>query len=179
MRKRSNRNLLPYLVLNIIVSAATTLGVLFAWDALRDRDLPPPVSASEGSLQGGTAQPDPSQPAPSPSPTIPPDLTVIQISGVVGAGDINQEMVTLRRVGDGDLHMAGWQLMDESGTVYLFPQSPELVLFKDGAVQVYTQGGTDTATEVYWNRAQPVWEPNERIVLLDALGVERASYRVP
>jgi hypothetical protein len=187
-RTRSNRALLFYLILNIIVSAAVTLGVLFAWETLRGRSLPalpPEAGVVGGASEDVPAAADPTQAAPAAAATRtlpPPDLAVIEITGVFGAGDLNQEVVHLRRVGDaelGELYMAGWQLMDEGGNVYTFPSSPALVLYKDGGVQVFTRGGTDTATEIYWNRTDTVWEPTELITLLDSQGNVRATYRVP
>ena len=55
---------------------------------------------------------------------------------------------------------------------YTFPSQPELTLYKDGAVQVYTRAGTDTVTEVYWNRAEAAWRSGELIRLVDAQGIE-------
>lgn len=189
-RTRSNRALLNYLLLNILVSAATTLLVLFAWDFIRQRDLPRPIDglaqtpaagqvlANAGTtvLPGGVN----ATPAPADTTALPPlDVPVIEILRVAGVGDINQEVLTLRRVGDGDLHMAGWRLYDEGGNTFTFPQSPELVLFKDGGVQVFSKGGSDTATEIYWNLSTPVWEPTELVTLADSQGNVRATYRVP
>ena len=189
-RTRSNRALLNYLLLNILVSAATTLLVLFAWDFFRQRDLPRPIdglaqtaaagqvlaNAGTAVLPGGVN----ATLAPGDSTALPPlDVTVIEILRVAGVGDINQEVLTIRRVGDGDLHMAGWRLYDEGGNTFTFPQSPELVLFKDGGVQVFSQGGRDTATEIYWNLSTPVWESTELVTLADSQGNVRATYRVP
>jgi hypothetical protein len=53
------------------------------------------------------------------------------------------------------------------------------VLYKDGAVQVFSKAGEDTVTAVYWNRSSPAWRSGENIVLLDEAGSERARYRIP
>ena len=185
-RTRSNRALLLYLLLNIVVSAAATLAVLYVWDAYQKRDLPPPVDGL--GLGGGfvietAASPTAGAVEALPPETLPelppPDVPVIEIVRATGIGDVNFEALTLRRVGEGDLYMAGWQLFDEGGNTYTFPSSPELVLYKDGGVQIYTRGGTDTATEIYWNRSAPVYEPTELITLVDPAGNIRATYRVP
>lgn len=190
-RTRSNRSLLTYLLLNVLVSAATTLVVLFAWDYFRDRDLAQPpdgvalMTPVVNTVSAGASATNPVPAATSESqagsgPTLPPlDVPVIEILRVAGVGDINQEVITLRRVGEGDVHMAGWRLFDEGGNSYTFPESPELILFKDGGVQVYSKGGTDTATEIYWNRSDPVWEATELVTLEDSQGNLRATYRVP
>ena len=201
-RSRSNRSLGFYLVLNMLVSAATTLAVLFAWDYFTGRDLPesiaglaasPPAvaaaaesGAAEASaptaaaVQPGTESTPPAQGAEAaPAALPPPDVEVIQITLVAGAGDMDQEVLTLRRVGEGDLFMAGWKLYDENGNTYIFPTSPELVLFAGGAVRFYSKGGTDTATEIYWNRTEPAYQSTELITLEDPQGNVRATYRVP
>ena len=177
--KRRNA-LILYLVLNVIVSAATTLTVLTLWDRARQRDLPTgDLPTSAGVVQAA----DVTQPAPvtpQPTETLPPvDQPVIQIVSVVGAGDLEYEVVILKRLGDGNLRMAGWRLEPDGGARYVFPEQPELVLYKDGAVQVYTKTGADTAAEVYWNRPEPAWKPGDTIRVIDAQGNERAIYRVP
>ena len=175
--KRRRNNLLLYLILNILVSAGTTLAVLYVWDYLRPPIVPPPpVGAVEEPVQAATQEP----PAPVPTTTPPPaGEAVIEIPSVIGVGDLAQEVVVLRRVGEGNLLMTGWRLEGERGQSYVFPAQPELVLFKDGAVQVFTRSGDDTATEVYWDRAEPAWRSGETIRLLDTLGTERASYPIP
>lgn len=197
-RTRTARSLLLYLGLNVLVSAATTLAVLFAWDFFTGRDLidtvivpgmaqsaGQPVQGSAATADGaaasgagaapaGTTEPQATRPA------LPPlDQEVIQITLAAGAGDIDQEVLTLKRVGEGDLHMAGWKLYDEGGNSYIFPDSPELVLFAGGAVRVFSKVGSDTPTEIYWNRSEPVYEATELITLEDPQGNVRATYRVP
>lgn len=182
MKRRSN--LLLYLVLNVIVSAATTLGVLVLWDRARSSDLP---QAAGSSAQTAGALPAPALPTSAPEPTEtnpPPGQPVIEIVSVVGAGDLNLEVVTLKRVGEGILHVTGWQLQGDGGgsgrsSTYVFPAQPALALYKDGAVQVYSRLGADTVTELYWNRSEPAWRPGETIRLLDAEGNERAVYQIP
>jgi hypothetical protein len=121
---------------------------------------------------GPTLAPEPTETNP------PPGQPVIEIVSVVGAGDLEQEVVLLRRVGEGTLRMAGWRLQSASNA-YVFPAQPELVLYKDGAVQVYSRLGSDTVTDIYWNRSEPAWHPGETVRLMDAEGNQRAIYRIP
>jgi hypothetical protein len=186
MKRRSN--LILYLVLNIIVSAATTLAVLTVWDYARKANAQPALASLVGEeIAGATApelavedQPAADPPAAEPTETLPPaDQAVIQIVSVIGVGDLSQEYVLIRRVGEGNLRMTGWQLRGERGSLYTFPAQPELTLYKDGAVLVYSKAGDNTATDVYWNRAEPAWESGEVVKLFDYSGIERASYIVP
>jgi hypothetical protein len=193
---RSTRSLLFYLILNMLVSAAATLAVLFAWDYFSGRDvlqtiagqvLVPPDAAPGGAdgpagtaLAANVAPGENPQPQPAPRADLPPpDVEVIQITLAAGVGDIKYEALTLQRVGQGDLYMAGWKLYDEGGNTYIFPDSPELVLFAGGAVRFFSKGGTDTATEIFWNRSEPAYESTELITLEDPLGNVRATYRIP
>jgi hypothetical protein len=109
----------------------------------------------------------------------PDDAKLIELVSVVGAGDLQQEVVLLRRIGEGNLRMVGWKLVGEHNSTYTFPEEPELTLYKDGAVQVYSGTGTDTVTEVYWNRTEAAWRSGELLRLLDPQGNERATFKIP
>jgi hypothetical protein len=187
MNRRTS--LILYLVLNVIVSAATTLAVLTLWERMRPTELPvltAQAAAEQAAAEqaGGniaaTAPPAPAETTPQPTETLPPvDQPLIEIVSVVGPGDLEHEVVLLKRLGEGNLRMAGWRLESDSGTRYVFPEQPDLVLYKDGAVQVYSKVGADTATDVYWNRSEPAWKSGESVRVVDAQGNERAVHRVP
>ncbi len=187
MSRRSGQNhLFLYLLLNVIVSAATVLAVLYIWDRVRQTELPPPLPESTAPPASAATQPPAgagltATPPPAPTPTQArlSSGPLIQITSIIGATDPQQEYVVLKRLGEGDLSLAGWKLQDEDGNVYTFPSSPELILFKGGAVQVYTRVGNDTPAEVFWNRSQAVWRPGEWATLLDAQGNVQATYQVP
>lgn len=179
MKRRSN--LLLYLLLNVVISAATILVVLLVWTNTHRSEMPPPASPLPG-LAGPVASPTPPLPTPPPAPTetLPPEGTpLIEIVSVVGAGDLEQEVVMLRRLGEGNLRMTGWKLVGEHNNVYVFPATPELILYQGGAVEIYTRAGTDTATEIYWNRDRAAWRSGETLRLLDPDGKERAVFKVP
>lgn len=100
----------------------------------------------------------------------------VTIESVVGAGDLGSERVMLARTGPGELSLAGWQLLEEDGAVFTFPQ---LNLFEGGAVNLYTRSGQSTVVELYWGLGAPVWDSGETVVLLDADGNVHATFRVP
>lgn len=190
MKPRSN--LIFYLLLNILVSAATTLAVLYVWDGIRGGDALPPAVV-QATIEAVRAELTPSPAAPlveeiptmqpasaQPTATLPPpDQPVILIERVVGAGDLQNETVYLQRTGEGNVYMVGWRIEDEDGNAYVFPDQPALTLYKDGRVQVYTKSGDDTAIEVYWDREEPAFRSGETIRLLDMDGNERAAYAIP
>ncbi len=173
MRRKSN--LLLYLLLNVIVSAATTLAVLYLWDQVRPAPMTRPPQVS-----GDAVQPVVVLTSTEPAPTLPPpDVQVIQIDSVIAAGDLTQESVLLRRVGEGNLLMTGWTLTGDRGSAFTLPPRPELILYQGGAVEILTRDGDNTATEVYWNRTDPAWHSGETLRLLDSAGNERAVYKIP
>lgn len=100
----------------------------------------------------------------------------VVINSVIGAGDLTSERVFITRTGDGELSMVGWTLQDDDGNIFEFPQ---LALYKDGAVNLWTKNGTPTVVDLYWELQDPVWESGDTVTLLDADGVQQASYQVP
>ena len=165
---RSFKRILPFILLNIILSAATTLAVLYWWDKTQKAVLPDPQLFTSVTAQVR-------------NPTNQVTRTVqnqaeIQIQNVFGVGDIDNEVVQLKRTGDGDLLLTGWQLKDQNGDTYTFPK---LLLNKDGAVQVYTNAGPDTVIELHWGLKSAIWHTGEMVSLLDPQGVLQASYQIP
>jgi len=178
--KRRRSGLVLYLLLNILVSAATTLAVLTVWDRAQRRILPPLPIFDPPAATLPAVEPSPTAEVLSAqTSTAPAGEPLIEIAAVVGATDPELEYVLLKRKGAGDLNLAGWALSDEQGNIFTFPEQPALVLFAGGAVQVYTRSGADSPTEMYLNRVDPVWEPGEWVVLRDMQGSEQARYQVP
>jgi hypothetical protein len=101
---------------------------------------------------------------------------VIEVGEVVGAGNLNNEGVLLRRVGDGELHLNGWRLEDNAGHRFTFP---DIVLFKGGSVRVFSRAGNNTVNELYWSLDKAVWISGHSVVLYDDQGNSRASALVP
>jgi len=170
------RRILPYLVLNVIVSAATTLLVLALWDRSQPQALlfsmggtPAVASALPGSPD---ADPDAQIGA-----TLPPlDAPVIEIEAVIGAGDPAAEALVLKRIGEGELLLTGWKISNGRGSEYIFPY---LVLNKNGSVRLYTRGGVNSVIELYWGLAESVWHSGDTATLTDPQGNLRASFTVP
>jgi hypothetical protein len=103
----------------------------------------------------------------------------IQIKNIVGAGDLEAERVLLKFIGEGELNMTGWRLEDEDGNVFLFPQTPRLILYKDGAIYIFTKPGVNSVIELFWGRGESVWQSGETATLRDVDGVVRATYQIP
>ena len=158
------RKLAYYLLLNVFVSACVTSGILFWYDRNYRAVNQPSVQQS---ASGDSA----------PVPTLNPQTDIaVKISSVVGAGSQDAEIVVVKFEGEGQLDLASWQLKDEDGNTFKFPQ---LTLYPNGAVQVHTVTGTDTVIDLYWGIGDAVWSSGENARLFDAQGNLRAVYRVP
>jgi hypothetical protein len=160
------KKILPYLLLNIAVSAITTLAVILIWNAAH-----PPV-ASTTSLDGllsSTAQPT--------AIVLPPlDEKTIEIQSVFLPGELNYEKISLKNVGADPINLVNWTLSNSEGDDLVLP---ELTLYPNGAVDVYSRAGINTAVELFWNASHAIWRPGGTAVLLDSAGEERSSYLTP
>ena len=160
------RKLVYYLLLNVFVSAMVTSGILFWYDRNYR-------AVSQSAVQ----QVAPINGDANPASTVNPQTDVaIKISSVVGAGTLNSEIVVVKFEGEGQLELASWQLKDEDGNTFTFPN---ITLYPNGAVQIHTITGTDTVIDLYWGIGDAVWSSGENARLFDAQGNLRAVYRVP
>lgn len=170
---KTKKSIWPYILVNILVSAATTLLVLWLWD--RAHQIQPPPQAAQPAAAAQTSAP--AAPTLAPTPALPPlNQPVIQIKNVFGEGDLNSEVVVLSRLGEGELWLTGWKLQNESGDSFIFP---DLQLHKDAEIQVYSRAGVNSALALYWNRSEPAWRTGDLVTMIDYQGNIRASYRIP
>ncbi len=244
VRRPTWRQFLPYLLLNVLVSALTVLGVLVIWDRVRSGPVPTPtptldalsrvasavptatatvppsptpvtytvqpgdtlgaIAAELGvSLEDlmaangltdpdtlavgqvlvvpvveGAAQPTDTPVPPALQPTVTPqpgaEAPRVEIRGVTGAGNLEEEAVLLINTG-GVARMAGWTLEDGEGHVYVFPD----FTLHSGAVSVHTKAGEDTVIDLYWGLDQAIWTPGKVITLRDAEGNVQSTFRIP
>ena len=160
------RKLLLYLLLNVFISACVTGAILFWYDRnYRSTALSP--------IQPAPLTSDDS----APQPTLNPQVAIpVEIVSVVGAGTLPAEWVVVRYTGEDQINLARWELRDENRHVFVFPQ---LVLHKDGAVQIHTTSGTNTVIDLYWNASDAVWQSGEKAELTDPSGNVRSTYTVP
>jgi hypothetical protein len=156
----ARRRLVSYLLINIFVSGLVTGTIIFFYDrAHRANCNPVQPDLTALTSDGGSLN--------------------INIVGIVGAGTIASERVVILNNGNQKIMLGGWYLEDSKGTIYKFPQSPELTLFPGASVQVYTKAGTDTLPDLYWGRSDSIWDSGELAVLYDPQNIARAFYRVP
>ena len=159
------RKLIQYLLLNAFVSATVTGGMLFWYDR-----------NYRATIQPSVAQTTPITNLSSSSNTELQTDIPVKISSVVGAGTLTSEIVVVKFEGEGELDLASWQLKDENGNTFTFPN---IMLYPNGAVQIHTNSGSDSVIDLYWGIGDAVWSSGENAKLFDAQGNLRAVYRVP
>jgi hypothetical protein len=165
---RSFRRALPFLLLNIFLSAATTLAILY-WVGggfhISTNQAPSPTLAA-------ILQPTEARPLPTPTSSSASGQQLIEIVEVQGSGDLNNETVLFSRLGEGDLRLTGWKLEDNAGHHFTFP---EFVLNQQGKVQVSTRTGQNTAIALFWGLEEAVWTLGKTVYLYDPQGAIQAT----
>ena len=129
-----------------------------------------------------TASPTADEP-PTPRPTepLPEGTAVVEITEVVGVGDLASEAVRITNGGARPISLRGWQLVDEQGNVYTFV---DVTLYGSGAagspaIVVHTEAGQNTPSDLYWGQETAVWETGETVTLQDTEGTVQATYVIP
>ena len=164
---------LPFLLLNIVVSAATMVLVLWLWQERAPLPGAKPTFTPAVTLASQIEQPDPEQPL---EATPPVSNGVLNIDGVFGAGDLNVEYILIRNQSKSSVNLSGWSVSSSSGEKYSLPQ---LTLNTNGAVRLYSKYGSNSVIELYWNSDQALWSSGDEIFLLDQSGQQQASWQVP
>jgi hypothetical protein len=94
--------------------------------------------------------------------------------------DVNGEHIVIRNTGGNAIDLTGWTLRDAA------PLRPHRYTFKHvllapgSAVRVWTKGGQDTESDVYWGLRKAVWNnTGDTAVLRDRGGAEVSRFRYP
>lgn len=110
------------------------------------------------------------------TPTAAAGAPSIEITEIVGAGQVDQEQVRVTNTGDGKTDLEGWTLSDADGNIYTFHT---VSLWPGGGVILHTRiGSNNPPTDFYWGKLEAVWSPGEVATLKDALGQEVATFVV-
>lgn len=161
---------LPFILLNIAVSAATLLAVLYFWQQRNPLPNTEPTQPIITPIQGIQS---PSLIAPTAQIL---EDRLLRIEGVFGAGEIQVEYILLRNPSNTSVDLAGWLIVADGGRNYRFPN---LTLYSKGAVSIYTGPGTDTVTELHWNSDSALWASGDLLTLFDSQGNEHTQFTVP
>jgi hypothetical protein len=153
----SRRRLFFYILVNIFLSAMVTGTILYFYNRLYQKNCN--ATLPDATLAIGS-----------------PDETAVAIIGINGTGALADEAVTIQNTGNSTLVLTGWALKNNLGAAYTFP---ELTLFPGGMVELHTKSGSNTASDLYWQRSASVWSSGELAALYDTQNIARAFYRVP
>ncbi|MGB4594758.1 MAG: lamin tail domain-containing protein [Anaerolineaceae bacterium] len=158
------KRVLPFLLLNMLVSAATIYGVLVYWQR---------------------SNPEPSIATPAPTLILPTKISGVAtplpayelvIENVFGAGDLSTEYIMLRNIGSQPVNLSDWQIRGPTGENYTFPV---LNLNTNGAVRLYSRVGTASVRELYWGAAIALWNSGDTLTLTDSTGIKQATFTIP
>ena len=129
-----------------------------------------------------TAEPT-EETAPEPLATEPPPegSAVVEITEVIGVGDLTNEAVRISNTGTRPLELRGWQLEDEQGHTYDFV---DVTLYGSSdagvpSILVHTEAGQNGPSDLFWGEEAPVWEAGETVSLRDSEGTLQATYLIP
>ena len=129
-----------------------------------------------------TASVEPDEPAPSPPTSSGTTAAtagepVVEISEIVGVGDMELERVVITNVGDSVADMEGWTLSDAEGNIYVFPNYR---LWPGGNVMVHSRTGQDgnPLSSLFWGKLQAVWSSGVVATLKSVEGRVVTTYAV-
>jgi len=169
---KKNASLLPYILLNIFVSALTVTLVLFIWERTHSHNQVPEISTAVSVSPAATSLPTA---VPNQTPSTNAELK-LSLEAVVGVGDLSLEYILIRNNGEEAVNLAGWQVVGPEGEAYIFPN---LRLNRDGVVRLYSKSGIDSVIELYWGAGKSLWSSGEQINLKDPAGTIYSTYQVP
>jgi hypothetical protein len=162
------KKILPYLLLNILVSAVTMLSVILIWNATHKT----PVTFGSGNTPSPAIQSTDHY-----QPTLPPlNVRTIEIQSVLVPGDLANEKVVIKSVSENKLDLTGWSLTDAQDHSFTFPA---LSIYPGGAVTIYSRAGVNSAVELFWASDKPLWYTGEVVTLVDSAGNPRTDFTIP
>ncbi|HSM56306.1 MAG TPA: lamin tail domain-containing protein [Candidatus Sulfomarinibacteraceae bacterium] len=139
-----------------------------------------------GGLPNPTETPTPeptaeATPTPEPTEALDEGEAIVEITEVIGAGDLTAEAVRISNVGNRPLMLRGWELADEDGHVYTFVDVTLYGGSETGSpsILVHTETGQNGPSDLYWGLETEVWESGETVTLRDAEGTVQATYDIP
>ena len=188
------------ILLNVIVSASVTYGVLYYWENIRKSETPYQLVTISGQeekvlsgnsdvqlvvtdtapgAEDGTIAPteEVSADVPEEEPTPVIRGAEIEISIIRTPGVLSSEALRIVSNSDGVVSLEGWTLEDANGHILRFPNVQ--LLRKGIFIEVYSRSGHSTPYEIYWNLDEAAWQSGETAVIKDVFGQIQATYRVP
>lgn len=85
----------------------------------------------------------------------------VRITAVIYPGQQSREVIVIVNEGD-DINLNGWTINTPRGKVFTFGN---LTLYKESFINVHTTNGGNTATDLFWNQTEPVWQSGDSVEL--------------
>ncbi len=157
-------------MLNIFISAVTTVIVLIFWDASHKVAEPQPSGAGEPTQAINLSECE---------GTIPESAEVLlEVVNVTGIGDIVKEEITIKYRGTDTVCLNGWVIKGRGNNEYAFPRFYQL--FTEGVqIKLRSRIGEDTALELYWDLKEAAWSSGDVIKVVDARGSIHSTFVIP
>jgi len=178
---KNSTRLITIIFINIIISAVTTLTVLWLWDLTHPLPLVNQPTGSPAAENSAITQQD-EVPNTEIEPSLEPAIefassnTQVTIRIIVGAGNLDVEYVEILNESEEAVDLSGWLIMDENGHQFTFPA---LILNSGGAIKVLSKAGTNTVIELFWQAETPIWQSGETASLLNDAGESISTYSIP
>ncbi len=171
---------LPFILLNIAISAITVFAVLFIWDTHQKNKLAqipcPQATAALPDNPSENSTPEAINTT-SASKTSLPGESEVSIELVSGMGDINLEYILIKNTGSSKFSLLDWSLRgSEQKSIRI---KSDIILNPGGAIKIYAKSGTDSALTIYLDSQQAYWKSGLVVTLHDPNLVERARYEIP
>ncbi len=97
----------------------------------------------------------------------------VRITAVIYPGQQSREVIVIVNEGD-DINLNGWTINTPRGKIFTFGN---LTLYKESFINVHTTNGDNTATDLFWNQTEPVWQSGDNVELKNSTTVV-ATYTV-
>lgn len=134
---------------------------------------------------GGTSTPEPEATAVPEEAVLPTPIAtqpvgggeaVVEITAVIGPGQLSDEAVLLTNTGESPIALQNWTLLDADGHEYRFGQ---VTLFAGSDLRINTTSGISSPTALFWGLNETVWTSGEIVTLQDSTGTIRTTFTVP
>lgn len=100
----------------------------------------------------------------------------IRLSPVLGAGNLNNEVIGVVNDSDLAVNLQGWRVEREGGPAYTIGNT---TMFPGSGIQLHSGAGTNTSIDLYWNQPSAVWTQGAVARLINSQGAEIARLTVP
>lgn len=171
---------LAFILVNILISAATVLVVLFLWNHFQGPKCTPQAVFVPGQNQTLAIK---ENEAPVLKATNTPaksklnnDISV-SINLVSGMGELKLEYILVKNDGPEKLSLLDWAVHGSEHQNLVIKS--DIMLNPGGAIKIYTKEGSDSALAIYLNQSVALWKSGSTVTLLDPAQAERARYEIP